>query len=73
MGLWPALLGIVVPGAVIMAMTLSAVIWAQLQGILLTALALGFFIAAMMLMPKVTAAGSQFWSLPIAPATPPEA
>ena len=35
---------------------LVAAIWTPLQGILLTAEALGFFIAAMMLMPKVWAA-----------------
>jgi len=63
MGFWQALLGIVVPAAAIMAVTLSATVWPQLQGVLLTALALGFFIAAMILMPKVTANGGSFWSL----------
>ncbi len=63
MGLWCALFGVVVPAAVILAITLSAAIWPQLQGILLTAMALGFFIAAMMLMPKVSASGSSFWRL----------
>jgi hypothetical protein len=33
--------------------TLAAAIWTQLQGILLTAEGLGFFIAAMMLIPKI--------------------
>jgi prepilin-type N-terminal cleavage/methylation domain-containing protein len=60
LGFWRALLGIVAPAALIMATTLSAAVWPQLQGILLTAMALGFFVAAMMLMPKV-AAGSSFW------------
>ncbi|MGI9455227.1 MAG: hypothetical protein ACR2NU_01625, partial [Aeoliella sp.] len=71
---WKALLGIVIPAAAIMAITLSATIWPQLQGILLTSLALSFFIFAMMLMPKVTAIGSNFWSLTTGPeAMPSEA
>jgi len=57
MGVWRALAGIVLPGAVIMAVTLVAAIWTPLQGILLTAQGLGFFIAAMLLMPHVQAAG----------------
>jgi prepilin-type N-terminal cleavage/methylation domain-containing protein len=56
------LFGIVLPAVAIMAITLASTIWPQLQGILLTALALGFFIAAMMLMPKV-AAGKGFWGV----------
>jgi prepilin-type N-terminal cleavage/methylation domain-containing protein len=68
MRLWHALFGIVVPAAAIMAITLSATIWPQLQGILLTSLGLGFFIAAMMLMPKVTANGAGFWRGPGRPA-----
>jgi prepilin-type N-terminal cleavage/methylation domain-containing protein len=67
MGLWQALLGIVAPAVAIMAVTLSATVWPQLQGILLTALALGFFIAAMMLMPKVSRSGNNFWSLTSSP------
>ena len=39
----------------ILAVTLVAAIWPPLQGILLTAEALGFFVAAMMLLPKVKA------------------
>ena len=61
MGFWRALLGVVVPAAAILAITLAAAVWPQLQGILLTVLALGFFITAMMLMPKVTAGESSFW------------
>ena len=68
MPFWAALFGIVVPAAAIMAITLSAAVWPQLQGILLTALALGFFIAAMILIPKVTAGGTGFWSLTSSPA-----
>jgi len=69
MGLWPALLGVVAPAAAILAITLSAAVWPQLQGILLTMLALGFFIAVMMLMPKVSAGENNFWRLPTGPAT----
>lgn len=68
MGFWRALLGIVIPAAAIMAITLSAAIWPQLQGILLTAMALGLFVIAMTLMPKAEAAGGSFWGLtPAAP------
>jgi Tfp pilus assembly protein PilE len=63
MGVWPALFGIVIPAIVIMAITATAAIWPQLQGILLTTLALGFFVAAMLLMPKVTERGSSFWGI----------
>jgi hypothetical protein len=38
---------------VILAITLVATVWPSLQGILLTVETLGFFIAAMMLMPKI--------------------
>jgi hypothetical protein len=50
---WLALAGVVFPGVVILAVTLVAAIWPSYQGILLTAEALGFFIAAMMLIPKI--------------------
>ena len=63
MGVWQAVAGVVVPAAAIMAVTLSAAAWPQLQGILLTALALAWLIAAMMLMPRVAASGSGFWRL----------
>ncbi|WP_428305602.1 type II secretion system protein [Lacipirellula sp.] len=63
MGFWRAMVGIVAPGAAIMAVALAAAIWPQMQGILLTALALGFFVVAMSLMPKVTAAGGSIWGL----------
>jgi prepilin-type N-terminal cleavage/methylation domain-containing protein len=55
MGLWLALAGVVVPAAAILSITLLAAIWPSLQGILLTVEALGFFIAAMMLIPKIPA------------------
>jgi prepilin-type N-terminal cleavage/methylation domain-containing protein len=50
---WLALLGVVLPGAVILTITLIAAIWPSFQGILLTAEALAFFITAMMLIPKL--------------------
>jgi hypothetical protein len=53
MGAWLALTGVVLPAVAILAVTLVAAIWPSLQGILLTAEALGFFIAAMMLLPRV--------------------
>jgi type II secretory pathway pseudopilin PulG len=73
MGLWPGLFGIVAPAAAIMGIALSAVVWPHLQGILLTALALGCFIAAMMLMPKALANGSLFWGITSRPAAVPAA
>lgn len=48
-----ALFGVVVPAAAIMAITLSAAVWPSLQGILLTAEALAFFIVVMMLLPHI--------------------
>jgi hypothetical protein len=55
MPVWLTLCGIVLPGVAILAVTLVAAIWKDLQGILLTAEALGFFVAAMILLPKVKA------------------
>jgi hypothetical protein len=48
-----ALAGVVAPAATIMAATLLAAIVPRLQGLLMTAEALGFFIVAMMLFPKL--------------------
>ena len=53
MGVRLGLGGVVLPAAAILAITLVATVWPSLQGILLTVEALGFFIAAMMLMPKI--------------------
>ena len=64
LGFWRAVVGIVVPAAAIMGLTLAAAVWPQLQGILLTALALVFFIVAMMLMPKVTENWNSFLGMP---------
>jgi prepilin-type N-terminal cleavage/methylation domain-containing protein len=53
MGLRLALVGVVVPAAVIMTLTLVAAVMPRLQGILLTLEALGFFVVAMTLMPRL--------------------
>jgi hypothetical protein len=53
MGVWLALVGILFPAVVILAITLVSAIWPSLQGLLLTAEGLGFFITAMMLAPKL--------------------
>jgi hypothetical protein len=63
MGFWRAMLTVVSPAAAIMAIILAAAIWPQLQGILLTVLALGCFISVMMLMPKVSSGENNFWRL----------
>jgi hypothetical protein len=52
MGIKLALAGVVLPGVAIMSCTLVAAIWIRLQGMILTAELLAFFIAVMMLMPK---------------------
>ncbi len=51
-----SLLGVLLPAATVMALTLSAAIWTALQGILLTVEALAFFIVAMLLIPRIRAA-----------------
>jgi prepilin-type N-terminal cleavage/methylation domain-containing protein len=53
MGTALALVGVILPGAIILTITLVAAVTPRLQGILLTAEALGFFIVAMLLFPKV--------------------
>ncbi len=71
MGFWRGMAGVVAPAIAIMTITMLAAIWTPLQGILLTIEALGFFIAAMMLLPKVNAAATRFWALvPAAPVPP---
>ncbi len=68
MGFRRALIGVILPAAAILAITLTAAIMPRLQGILLTVLALAFFIIAMMLLPKLKL--SQFISpLPARAAT----
>ena len=70
MPVWLTLVGIVLPGVVILTVTLIAAIWPALQGILLTAEALGFFVAAMMLLPKVKATWLPPRETPTATQTP---
>ena len=53
MGVRLAVVGVVLPAAAIMAITLVSAVQPNLQGILLTAEAIGFFIAAMGLIPKI--------------------
>jgi hypothetical protein len=65
LGIWRALAATVLPAVAIWGITLVAAIWPSLQGILLTAEALGFFIATMMLMPRIRAATR---AAPVAPA-----
>lgn len=60
-GFWRSIVGIVLPGMVIMAITLAAAVRPSLQGILLTAMLLGFFVAAMMLIPAINATSANFW------------
>ncbi|HEY7330073.1 MAG TPA: prepilin-type N-terminal cleavage/methylation domain-containing protein [Gemmataceae bacterium] len=55
MGVKLALAGVIVPAAAILTITLIAAVVPRLQGILLTGEALAFFIAAMMLLPKLRA------------------
>jgi hypothetical protein len=65
-----AIAGVVLPGAAIMAITLVAAIWKPLQGMLLTVEALGFFIGAMLLIPKVRAASASFLAVSRSQPTP---
>jgi len=63
MRFWWAVGGVILPAAAILAVTLAAAIWTPLQGILLTSLALGFFVAVMMLMPRLNASSIPFWGI----------
>jgi prepilin-type N-terminal cleavage/methylation domain-containing protein len=56
MGIRLALTGILMPAVAIWGITLVAAIWPSLQGILLTVGALGFFLGAMMLIPRLPVA-----------------
>jgi prepilin-type N-terminal cleavage/methylation domain-containing protein len=63
-----AALGVVLPAGVTLALTLCAAVQPVLQGMLLTIGGIGFFIAAMVLLPRATAAGrhgSRAPSLPV--------
>ena len=57
MGLRLALAGVVLPAALIMALTLTAAVRPQLQGILLTGMAMVVFALAMLLAPRLKPAG----------------
>jgi prepilin-type N-terminal cleavage/methylation domain-containing protein len=58
MGVWLALGGVLLPATAILAVTLTAAIWPNLQGMLLTVEVLGFFIAAMLLLARIRAAAT---------------
>lgn len=58
MGWQLALVSVVLPAVAIWAITLVAAIWPSLQGILLTVEGLGFFIVAMMLVPRIRLAAA---------------
>ncbi len=66
---WWAIGGIVLPAVAIMAVTLVAAVYKPLQGMLLTVEGLGFFIAAMMLMPMIHASSTAFWGVGRNPTT----
>lgn len=53
LGLRLTVLGVLLPAAAIMTLTLLSAIWTNLQGILLTVGALGFFVIVMALLPKL--------------------
>jgi hypothetical protein len=69
MGVRLALAGVVVPAATILAITLTAAVVPRLQGILLTTEALGFFIVAMMLIPRLRLARALLGTAGEVPAT----
>lgn len=56
MGFWRGIFGAVLPALAVLTITLVAAVQPQLQGILLTAEAMAFFIAAMILIPRMKAA-----------------
>jgi prepilin-type N-terminal cleavage/methylation domain-containing protein len=53
MGARLALLGVVLPAAVILALTLVAAVYTRLQGILITGTGLGVFLVAMLFIPRI--------------------
>ena len=53
MGLRLAILGMVLPAAVILTVTLIAAIHTQVQGILITSTGIAIFIVAMLLIPRL--------------------
>jgi prepilin-type N-terminal cleavage/methylation domain-containing protein len=73
LGWWRALVGVVIPAAAILAITMPAVIVPRIQGILLTAEALGFFIVVMMLIPRLRQVAAEQAAAEQASAVPPPA
>jgi hypothetical protein len=71
LGPWLALVGVVLPAAVILTLALVAAVWPHLQGILLTAEALAFFILVMMLMPRLRLASIPSEAGPVPRLSPP--
>jgi prepilin-type N-terminal cleavage/methylation domain-containing protein len=55
-----AIAGVILPAAAIMTLTLLAAIYKPLQGVLLTIEGLGFFIGAMLLIPRIRATSAGF-------------
>lgn len=53
LGWWRALAGMTLPATLIMSLTLIAAIWTSVQGLLLTLEAISFFVATMMLIPRI--------------------
>src|SRR5262249_37676774 len=62
-----ALAGVVIPATVILTVTLVQALWPRLQGLLLTAEALAFFVAAMTMIPRLRTTGE-----PLPPEAAPE-
>jgi hypothetical protein len=59
----------VVPGAIIMALTLIVAVQPHLQGIILTVGTMGFFIVAMILIPKLKSLTAASTVNPLPPLT----
>jgi hypothetical protein len=64
-----AIVGVIFPAAAILALTLVAALNQSLQGMLLTVEILGFFIGAMMLMPRIPTKSNSFWGISRTPVT----
>ena len=72
MGWQRAIVGLVLPAALVMAVTLTAAMQPSLQGLLLTVEAIALFIVAMALIPKrLLPIGAKPVSAPLAPLPPP--
>lgn len=68
MGWRLAIAGVAIPAALIMGLTLEAAIKPHLQGILLTALALGMFVVAMLLAPRLRSVSGAVAQIGLQPA-----